>query len=138
MGYKYSCDKCQYTTYTGFICNCDDKYRRTSIVAAVDYKETRMTRQDAIKKLKIVEPNSASSNVWMVDCLEKLGLIKFEEEKFTICGVPKELIFAELEKAGYRIVKLEKNTSVRLHSCSEINSMLPGRYFNGKLIEINQ
>lgn len=79
-----------------------------------EVKENKMTRDEAICKLKNVKNDSGHltfSAAALVDGLEALGLIKFEEKKSMEDVVttarmvgPYEEFIAELDKHGYKIV----------------------------------
>lgn len=113
----------------------------------VSYKqETKMTRQEAIKKIKSIYGHDYANAEKATRVYEALGLIKFEEEK-NIKSVKQILAaymsdgdncIAELNDAGYQIVKIGANSFVTIESCDEISTMSRGRTFNGKLISIKQ
>lgn len=62
-----------------------------------EQKETKMTREEA-------------KSIWcknkydMIDTLEALGLLRFEEKK-TICGIPLETVIDTLRRDGYTIIR---------------------------------
>lgn len=106
-------------------------------------KETKMTRQEAIDKLKSVKPKQDHDGFIikasvLVDGLEALGLIKFEEEKketkLEDILVNPRAIVEILNANGYHIVKLGKNTTVKLAFGTQVEL---GK-INGKLLEIDQ
>lgn len=82
-------------------------------------KEYKMTREEALAKLKRLELyNEGSSKHWLLDQLETIGLIKFDEEpakreitihdaiKFSRSSTTGTGEFMDaLDKFGYKIVK---------------------------------
>lgn len=105
-----------------------------------DYKqETKMTRQDAIKKINDICGPDFTSAKKAIAVYEALGLIKFEEEeKKTICGIPLEVIIDVLTKNGYHLVKKDECVTVTIESAVETYHSGIGRKFNGKLLKIEQ
>lgn len=99
-------------------------------------QETKMTREEAVKKLLDTGRWSTEKADLQVSSLEALGLIKFDQpvENF----IPAYLIGNErvqkLIDNGYRIVKLGKNTTIKLDSCVLVDK----NTYNGKLVEIEQ
>lgn len=104
-----------------------------------EQKEIKMTRQEAIK---IMDSDPSFSGAAWIARFEALGLIKFDKEEKKE-STAKQIIAAhcdyaddllkELTEAGYRIVKIGKNTTVKLAHLAQLSDGV-----NGKLIDINQ
>lgn len=102
------------------------------------HEKPNMTRQEAVQAAKCYGINNPEAHIKM---LEELGLLKFEEEKKELSVIEiisshchsklANAIIADLEKSGYRIVKLGKMTkfnegaiswSIRLDDISQEQS----------------
>lgn len=121
-------------------CDLQEYYNRMSSVLKpfIKQEKSKMTRQEAIQAAKCYGADNPEAHIKM---LEELGLLKFEEEKKELSVIEiisshchsklANAIIADLEKSGYRIVKLGKMTkfnegaiswSIRLDDISQEQS----------------
>lgn len=117
--------------------------RRLKEASNARKQEIKMTRQEAIRSFfDIMYPDSCNIERDMklaakaIDAYEALGLIKFDKEEKTPLQIinayncPSARVIAEIENAGYRIVKIGQHTSVVMEGT--------GSQWNGILKSIEQ
>lgn len=98
-------------------------------------EQTKMTREEAIRKIKNIYGNHFQDAEKAIAVYEALGLLKFDEPKeelyWTVagCHVSLSALHALIAKDGYQIVKLGKFTTI---------GMKNGTCIQGELDVINQ
>lgn len=97
--------------------NCWNAYREAQIrfsnIEQKEIKMQKMTRKEALQKIKSCNPTAFANSENMLNTLEALGLIEFEKEKYYINLISNnnyyQFTFKEMQDAlanyGYQIVK---------------------------------